>query len=79
MYSAIFAWVCHSVLGMEVIPMRMTEHWNGLPGALVESPSLEIIQKPSGCGPGQPAIGGPALIRESPDGLQKSLPSVTIL
>lgn len=31
-----------------------------LPGVVVESPSLENIQKPSGCGPGQGPLGGPA-------------------
>ncbi|KAK4810802.1 hypothetical protein QYF61_008774 [Mycteria americana] len=40
--------------------VRVTEHWGRLPREVVESPSLEIMQKPSGHSPGQLALSGPA-------------------
>ena len=40
--------------------VRMTEHWHRLPREAVESPSLGNIQRLSGRGAGQPALGGPA-------------------
>jgi len=41
--------------------VRVTEHWHRLPREVVESPSLEMdIQKLSGHGSQQLALGGPA-------------------
>lgn len=35
--------------------MTVTEHWHSFPRGVVESPSLKILKKPSGCDPRQPA------------------------
>lgn len=40
--------------------MRVTKYWNVLPREVMEAPFLGDLQKPSGHGPEQPALGDPA-------------------
>lgn len=44
----------------EIVYMRGAEHWNRLPGEVVES----AVQKLSGHNPEQHALGGPCLSKE---------------
>lgn len=56
--------------------MRVAEHWNGLSGAAVESPSLEVLKNLIGQTPEQPALVDPALSSGFRlDDLQRSLPT----